>query len=610
MSFWQSLVESYEANEEALQKEFPLSSTSISNNADDIVIVQIDGDGNYLGSDKIEKRKGSDELINVSFPVSEGSLGRAGKATKDNIFPHPVFDQFEYLSGTGEKFETYLSNLKNIVESPFTIASINAIYAYISKRKICDDLKDLNLSDKINILFEIQIPGENQIRTWEDENLFNAWHQYYLSLKQEDDSDLDFITGKEQVSAKAHPKKISNGSGNAKLISANDSSNYTFRGRFTNSDEALSMGYESSQKAHQFLRFLVRDRPIIAGEQVILTYQIGRKNAPILNPLDGSKRSFDFLHEISEPSVEEKLGADTGSDFANKLRDAILLGRQTKNYKQHQKTAIIILDAATTGRLSVKYYQELDDGDYLEKIINWHESCKFNLFYYDDKHLKHHYIGTPSVDKIIQAVYGKPKSASDEGYKKLKKIARERLIHCIFDGETMPRDYVRAAVRRASVPLANEGNFDELVAITCAMVKKYEKEVYDLSLERELTKRDYLFGRLLGAADSLESYVNYKSGNDRTTTALRYMNAFSQKPFKTWKIIRESLNPYIQSFKGHKNLALSEIEEIETLFSIADFENDTALKGTYLLGYSCEKAWIIQEVRNLSKNKTQSEEEK
>lgn len=184
------------------------------------------------------------------------------------------------------------------------------------------------------------------------------------------------------------------------------------------------------------------------------------------------------------------------------------------------------------------------------------------------------------------------------------------MIHCIFDGETMPRDYVRAAVRRASVPLANEGNFDELVAITCAMVKKYEKEVYDLSLERELTKRDYLFGRLLGAADSLESYVNYKSGNDRTTTALRYMNAFSQKPFKTWKIIRESLNPYIQSFKGHKNLALSEIEEIETLFSIADFENDTALKGTYLLGYSCEKAWIIQEVRNLSKNKTQSEEEK
>ena len=107
MSFWQSLVESYEANEEALQKEFPLSSTSISNNADDIVIVQIDGDGNYLGSDKIEKRKGSDELINVSFPVSEGSLGRAGKATKDNIFPHPVFDQFEYLSGTGEKFVTY-----------------------------------------------------------------------------------------------------------------------------------------------------------------------------------------------------------------------------------------------------------------------------------------------------------------------------------------------------------------------------------------------------------------------------------------------------------------------------------------------------------------------
>ena len=41
----------------------------------------------------------------------------------------------------------------------------------------------------------------------------------------------------------------------AKLISSNDSANFTFRGeRFSDAGQALRIGYETTQKAHSALR--------------------------------------------------------------------------------------------------------------------------------------------------------------------------------------------------------------------------------------------------------------------------------------------------------------------------------------------------------------------
>ncbi|MDR0921144.1 MAG: type I-C CRISPR-associated protein Cas8c/Csd1 [Lactobacillales bacterium] len=610
MSFWQSLVKSYDANAKELAKEFPLSTTSISNNREDILIVKIDGEGNFLEVGKIDKKKKDESLTNIVFPVTEESMGRSS-----GICPHPIYDQYDYLSGSGKKFEAYIEQLKEFAESDFATTQIKAIYSYMYKRNLKEDLSNINLKGKTNILFEVQIPGENQTKTWKNKEMFQAWHSYYLSKKQEGNR-LDFITGEIQTTAKIHPKKISNGSGNAKLISANDSSNYTYRGMFAKPEEALSIGYDSSQKAHQFLRFLIRDRGITCGKQVIITYEIeqNKNEMKIVNPLKDSKNLLELLSALQENSSEDKIASvETGKDFAEALKKAILLGKESKALTQHKKTAIVILDAATTGRLSVKYYQELDNEDYLEKIADWHGTCKFNFTYTDEKHDDHIYIKTPSVDSIIQAVYGKPKGENDEGYEKLKKNARERLIHCIFDGEAIPRDYVHSAVRRASAPQAYEGNFDELVNVTCALVRKYEKEVYGLSLERDNTERAYLYGRLLGAADRFESYINYKAGIKRSTIAMRYMNAFSRKPFKTWQIIEEALVPYTQRLKGQEstNIAYAEMEEIKNMFpSVDEFKKNEALDGTYLLGYSCEKMWIKEEVKKLSKNKAQVEEEK
>jgi len=112
-----------------------------------------------------------------------------------------------------------------------------------------------------------------------------------------------------------------------------------------------------------------------------------------------------------------------------------------------------------------------------------------------------------------------------------------------------------------------------------------------LSIEHERTDRDYLFGRLLGAADKLEEHALYRDAKERTVTAaIRYMQAFSQRPFRTWHTIHSCLVPYIQKVKG--DFAFREIEKIKNLFIPGDFEKDSQLNGSYLIGYYHERAFI------------------
>jgi CRISPR-associated protein Csd1 len=439
---------------------------------------------------------------------------------------------------------------------------------------------------------------------------------------------LDFITGSIQPAASSHPKKISNASANSKLISDNDKTNFTFRGKFSESTEAVAIGYESSQKAHQFLRYLVNDRGrgYFCGEQIILSFAIGSTEKLLPLPID-DKSIWAILQESSIKTESDRqidLRAETGIDYADALRKSLAGLGYSKTLEKHAKTAVIALDAATTGRLSITFYSELDRNEYLESIADWHTGCKWNQrFWSTEKQKFIPYAGAPSVDKIIEAVYGKPRGNTDESYTKIKKAARERLLCCIFSKAFLPVDYITAAVRRASNPLGVtiNGKFDRkgfelLLSTACALVRKdykqRNKEDYKLSIESDRTDRDYLYGRLLGAADKLEEYALYKKDKDRiVTAAVRHMQAFAQRPFRTWQTIHGCLNPYIQSVKG--GFAFNEIQAVSQLFRPGDYgkEKDIPLDGSYLLGYYHERAHIDSLVKAASeKKKTTDNDEK
>ncbi len=121
-----------------------------------------------------------------------------------------------------------------------------------------------------------------------------------------------------------------------------------------------------------------------------------------------------------------------------------------------------------------------------------------------------------------------------------------------------------------------------------------------MALEEDRTTRDYLYGRLLALADSIEGYSLKLAGEGRDTTAARLMQRFADHPFSTWRNIELALVPYKSrlraSEKGVGFLIKREklLDEVQCSFQPEDFTNDQALSGEFLLGYHCQRAALMR----------------
>ncbi len=89
-----------------------------------------------------------------------------------------------------------------------------------------------------------EIPDE----CWKDRTLQDCYIKYVRS--QEREKGMCYLTGNMESISYLHSKKIRNEGDGAKLISANDSQNFTYRGRFANREEAVAVGSGTSQIVH------------------------------------------------------------------------------------------------------------------------------------------------------------------------------------------------------------------------------------------------------------------------------------------------------------------------------------------------------------------------
>lgn len=68
-----------------------------------------------------------------------------------------------------------------------------------------------------------------------------------------------------------------------------------------------------------------------------------------------------------------------------------------------------------------------------------------------------------------------------------------------------------------------------------------------MSLDKTITERGYLYGRLLAVAELLEKTAQKTSSDtERPTNAEKLMQRFSIHPHSTWEILRKALDPYLQ----------------------------------------------------------------
>ncbi|MBS3885857.1 MAG: type I-C CRISPR-associated protein Cas8c/Csd1 [Dethiobacter sp.] len=584
------------------------------------VAIHLRGNGTFHKAEKIDAE--------ICTPCTDESESRTSGAVNS---PHPLFDQIKHLTG-----KLYLNNLlkwqeylKVTPEYPLAYKMISAVHKYLENGTLKNDLVSCKIvpDEKLFLRFCVSIGGQLEDRLWMIPEMWHAWHSYYKSenIEKRKTKDLCYISGKADMTyTEKHPKSINRTSGNAKLITGNDSSNFTYRGRFAKSSQAVTISYESSQKAHQALRWLIIKHGYRCDTQAIVAWAID-KVPELPNYYDDSYGIYEST-KLTDSEKQTEAESVICTDYADTLKKTLPGYGGSDKLKTHvRRVAVAATDNATTGRMSVTYYRELAENEYLERIVEWHNSCKWYQPFMKDKDGKHKsgfFVGAPSFDRIVDAVLGKRRKPKDESYDKLKKSVRERLLHCVFNGERIPRDMINAAVHRASNPLALERtnekvavgrwrDWEQVLCAACALVKRYyhdyKKEEFEVALEDQRRDRDYLYGRLLAVADRIESAARYKqrSAEDaRATNAIRYMTAFSQHPFRTWSMLfTQQLNPYIQQLNG-AGWYLNQIEDIKALFNEGEYESGSALSGKYLLGFFAQRQKLRQKQE---KNKSNNE---
>jgi CRISPR-associated protein Csd1 len=548
------------------------------------ICVTIDKDGNFRRAAG-EK----DTMMNIVIPCTEDSSTRAGKVE----YPHPLHDQIGYLSSNEKKRKAYLSQLANWSGAH---PKVESVHKYMMKNTLIDDLRETGIKtdEKLFVRFCVEAPGDCNPNLWEDFSVIKAW-QDYCSSSETDCITLCYATGESLPAASKHPKGINPSANGAKLISCNDETNYTYKGRFNKSEQANSISASASHKAHAMLKYLIATQGHKCDTQAVVAWSIDDgNNQP--NLFDDSLGIYANAVKTDREALIEaqnKLGFDYSANLNGAIR-----GRgnpdNLKNFNKH--VAVIAVDAATTGRMAITFYKDLSENEYVERIVKWHKTCCWHF-----RGKGKDYTSAPSSDKIIAAVYGEPKG---EGYSKIKKQTRERILSFILNGGRIDKSWLIAAVNRVSNPFSydkSDGGWDihkweSAVNVTCAIAKKYysvKEEEFSLKLEKTRNDRSYLYGRMLAIADKIESHARYlqtgKNDTDkRPTNAVRYMNAFSTKPFRTWELIVRQLNPYIQRLNGGEWYQ-GQLDEIMSLFKEGEYEDNKSLDGKYLMGYSLQR---------------------
>ncbi len=561
--------------------------------------------GEFHSATVIEKEDAS-----TLIPSTVDSASRAGAV----VSPYALHDKLNYVAGDFVKyggkvgkidpFEAYIENLRKWVQSPYNHPNVEAIYLYLKKGNLIKDLvlekvlfldKEEKMIEKWHkdyeplhgdkpriftivtgkqesafIRFKVHSPIEYLTPPWKDKEVYNSFVQFYP--QQVGNEDICFVTGEKLPSTEKHANKIRHAADKAKLISGNDSSGFTFRGRFNKSNEVANISYNASQKAHNALKWLIDKQGKMIDGRVFLVW--GNNEVDLSDP---QENSYNFTE-----TIENEIVAHTNDMFAHEFAKAI------DGYKNDltldDTINILVIDSATTGRMGVLYYRNIDKDFYFEQVKKWHTTCIWRHSFIEDKKRKF-FIGAPATKDIAFATYG-PYASN-----KVIKGLMERMLPCIIEGKEIPKDIIRNTIQRASNPVAMENwEWEKTLSIACALVNK--KEEFDVGLDTEIEDRDYLFGRMLAVADVLERSAMNKDER-RATNAIRYMNAFSKHPARTWRTIQDSIQPY-QARLGTRAIFYTKIiDEIGSKMNVEDF-NDKPLSGKYLLGLYSQRHDLYQ----------------
>lgn len=597
------------------------------------VEIIVDGEGRFLAASALPPR--SVTLI----PSTEASAGRTSAPE-----PHPLCDKLVYVAGDfaqvvgpvasgiakepDKAHGQYVRELDRWADSPHSHPKVRAIRAYVKQARTMRDLVQSSVlrtdaegnllkswdgerSDRPPIFatlgnvaqhealvrWRVEMGDDPLSATWEDTSLIDSWIAYYRSTQTK--LGFDMVTGSDDVIlAEQHPARLRSGADKAKLISSNDKSGFTFRGRFFDADEAASVSFEVTQKVHNALRWLIeREQAYRDGDQVFVIWSPGGPSVPPpwtssdeLPDAPGEPETVDEVDEYADDYSD--LPADTAEQYARRLR------RKMRGYSSdpgdRDDVVVLGLDSATPGRMSITFYREVARSTLLARVERWHTA----FAWYQDYGGGRTFLGAPSPRDIVEAAHGR--RASDA----LRRATFERLLPCIVDGVPVPRDLVRSVVQQACQPESFERDrrgrrpgWEKTLGIACSLIRgTHVGTEYSMGLDTDRDDRDYLYGRLLAIADNIERFTLDKTGETRETNADRLFQRFAQHPAKTWRTLELALRPYmsrLQSNDQWRGFLVRRKQQMDDAIAQFQppkaFEDDSPLGSAFLMAFHTQR---------------------
>jgi CRISPR-associated protein Csd1 len=622
MSWIQKLYETYELCADAPQfardPPEPVSHTLTTTHVE----IVLDQDGTFLRAVLLDREP-------TVVPATERSRLRTGT----NPPPHPLCDKIrccasDYKAFGGRKkafFEEYIKQLRQW-QARDVNTKVHAVLGYVEKGGVVADLVRVGIlycdangklltewasdhptpqlfkmlsPDKHNkrdqgdavVRWRVQVSGDPVSALWEDPDIRDSW----ISLDTSRDArrGLCIVTGEISPLAVKHPNGVRHRADMAKLISSDDRSGYTYRGRVDLPTQACGIGSAVTQKAHSALRWLIKRQGYQVDEQVFVAWASSGDSIPDPFADTASLLETAEVRGIIEPDIPYE--GDAGQHFALRLRKAIS-GYRAK-LVDADGVVVIGLDSATKGRMAVTFYRELSGSEFLDRVSAWHSACAWLQRSQEGKR----YVGAPAPREVAEATYGRRIDGKLRIDEKLRKAAVARLVPCIVDARPLPRDIVATSVRRAinragfEKEKGVEADWEKCLGIACALVRGSEKEEnYKMSLEEDRTTRDYLFGRLLAIAENIEERALHLAGEKRETNSAKLMHRFADHPCSAWRSIELALIPYKTRLRTNRPAVLLErdklLDAVIGMFSGEDFISDSRLSGEFLLGYHCQRA--------------------
>lgn len=544
----------------------------------------IDSTGWFIDAAVIPKKENR-----TLIPVSLKSANRSS-----NKSPHPFAEQLEYLSGFDEERQkSYLEQLMDWDESAYGNKFTHAVYTYIEKNSIIHDLYKAGILESENeedmskkklqstaykkclVRWKVEdvLTGE-VTETWKSKEMFRCFIAYYNTLVTDTSkTSLCMLTGREVPVTELHAKNIFPLQSGAKLISANDKSEFTFRGTFIkNAEDVLTIGYEASQKAHNMLRWLLNNFGVIAGNRMYIYWRPDGKYVP--SPFKDKEKDEEILsdREVLYRSIFEASTDDLTSN-----------------------TPIIIasFESMTTGRLALTYYSEIPVNTFINQLEKWKASfCGAKWI--------------PSLYIIAKYAYGTEKNERIEIESGLYSKHIENLLGCVLHGYPIPLPLKNALITKASYPLRYKSlkNRRYITHIAALISRKYEndiaeKEVYTMALDLDNCDINYLMGRLLAIYEKgeLDTYTKEEL-KCRVPNAVRYHNMYVQRPSKTLLLLKRKIIPYLNKLKRKKPKLYVKYQTLfQEVFKKID-NRDKNLSGklgdTYIIGYYHQKESFYQ----------------